>query len=304
MLYAPIVIFAFNRLDPLKRLVASLLENEEAKESNLFVFVDGPRQSKIDEKEKVLSVRKYVTTITGFKTVNYRFHDENKGLANSIIAGTSEIINQYNRVIVLEDDLVVSKSFLRYMNEMLCLYENDSRIMQISGYGCKLTKVNDYPYDIYMNERAHSWSWATWKNRWDSVDWNVKDFSQLLSSKELQRKFNRRGSDLFKMLSGYMTGKNNSWYIRFNYSMYKQKKYSIMPVKSLVRNDGFGDGATNCNNFNRYKIDFEKQHVGNFCIPAKIEPSEKLITNAVRYWSIPYRIYGKIMTFLGKFNIC
>ncbi len=77
-----------------------------------------------------------------------------------------------------------------------------------------------------------------------------------------------------------------------------------MPVKSLVRNDGFGDGATNCNNFNRYKIDFEKQHVGNFCIPAKIEPSEKLITNAVRYWSIPYRIYGKIMTFLGKFNIC
>ena len=299
--YAPIIIFAFNRLNSLKRTVSSLLENEEAKDSDLFIFVDGPRKSKNEEKKQVAAVQDFVKTISGFKSLTFKFAQENKGLAKSIIEGTTDVINEYNQVIVLEDDLVVSKSFLKFMNKMLKLYENDERVMQISGFGCKLTNLKNYPYDIYMNERAHSWSWATWKNRWDSVDWSVEDFETLKKSKKMQKSFNKRGSDLFKMLKGYMTGMNNSWFIRFNYSMFKQKRYSIMPVRSLVRNDGFGEDATNCKNYNRYKIDFESIHKNDFKVPNKIEPCERLIRNSVRYWSIPYRIYGKIMTFLTRF---
>ena len=203
-------------------------------------------------------------------------------------------------MIVVEDDLYVSRSFLHFMNEMLNKYEEDERIMQVSGYGCKLTRIGDYPYDAYINERAHSWSWGTWKNRWDTIDWNVSDFKELSSSKILQRKFNKRGSDLYGMLKGYMQHKNNSWYIRFNYSMYKQNRYSIMPIKSLVRNDGFGGDATNCKSYNRYKVDFEIEHKGKFFVPEYFEPCERIISNSVRYWQLPYRIYGKIMTLLTK----
>ena len=300
MTYSPIIIFAFNRLDVLKRTVTSLLQNKEASESVLYVFVDGSRKCKAGEEEKVRSVQEFVKSIVGFKSLHYTFSTENKGLANSVISGVSEIFKIYDKVIVVEDDLYVSRSFLRFMNEMLNKYETDKRIMQVSGYGSKLTRIRDYAYDAYINERAHSWSWGTWRDRWNAIDWEVSDFKELSSSKKLQKKFNKRGSDLYEMLKGYMEHRNNSWYIRFNYSMYKQNRYSIMPIKSLVRNDGFGGDATNCNSYNRYKIDFETEHQGEFYVPQYFEPCERIIANSVRYWQWPYRIYGKIITMLMK----
>jgi len=299
-IYAPIIIFAFNRLESLKVTVDSVLHNSEAAESDLFVFVDGARPHKEGEKEKVYAIQEYVKTISGFKSTHYYFSDRNKGLANSIISGTTKVINEYGKVIVLEDDLYVSNSFLHFMNEMLDKCQNDPRIMQVSGFGCKLTKVKSYPFDAYINERAHSWSWGTWKDRWETVDWDVMDYKELLASPKLQKAFNKRGSDLFGMLKGYMEHKNSSWYIRFNYSMYKQRRYSVMPVRSLVRNDGFGEYGTHCNSFNRFKIDFEKQHIGEFNYPEIFEPCERIIKNSVRYWQIPYRIYGKLRTILSR----
>ena len=297
---APIIVFAFNRLDTLKNTINSLLQNEEAKLSDLFVFVDGPRENKQGEKEKVKAVQEYVKNIIGFKSLHYNFSSKNKGLANSIINGTTEIINQYYKVIVIEDDLYVSTSFLHFMNQMLNLYEHDKRIMQISGYGSLLKNINHYPFDAYINERAQSWTWATWKDRWDTIDWDVKDFIQLKSSKRRRHAFCKRGSDLYGMLKKCIEWKNNSWYIRFNYAMFKQKRYAICPIRSLVRNDGFIAESTHCNTYNRYKIDFEEYHYGNFNVPNQLDTDEKIMSEAVKYWSIKYRIYGKIRTFLMR----
>lgn len=299
-MFAPIIIFAFNRLEVLKNAVSSLLQNKEAADCDLFIFVDGARENKRGEAEKVCAVQEYVKTIEGFKCVHYTFSEVNKGLAKSIIGGVSEILYKYGKAIVVEDDLYLSRSFLRFMNDMLNKYESDERIMQVSGYGCKLTRLGDYPYDAYINERAQCWSWATWKNRWDTVDWNVTDYETLSASPKLQKAFNQRGSDLFGMLKGCMEHKVDSWYIRFHYSMYKQCRYSITPVKSLVRNDGFGEEATHCKSYNRYKVDFEIEHLGEFRIPDHFEPCERIIINSVRYWKMLYRIYGKIATHLMR----
>lgn len=300
MNYAPIIIFAFNRLDSLKQTVESLLRNNEAKDSDLYVFVDGARKDHDGEEGKVHAVREYVKGLVGFRNITWKFSDINKGLAESVISGTTEVIHKYGKVIVVEDDLYVSGSFLRYMNEMLDRCESDSRIMQVSGYSSKLKRPCDYTWDVYLSERAHSWSWGTWRDRWNTIDWQVKDFPQLKENRKMQHAFCKRGSDLYGMLSDYMAGKNNSWYIRFNYSMYKQKRYSICPIRSLVRNDGFTAEATHCNTYNRYKIDFEEWHDGIFSLPSYIEPNEQLMCDAVRYWSLQYRIYGKLRTYLMK----
>lgn len=303
MNYAPIIIFAFNRLEPLKATVASVLRNTEAAESDLYVFVDGARPNKEGEAEKVKAVQDYVRTISGFKSVTFSFSDANKGLGPSIIAGVTEVINQYGRAIVLEDDLVIARGFLSYMNTMLDLFEKDKRVMQISGYSSELHLPKSYPWDIYMSGRAHSWSWATWMERWVTVDWEVKDFDQLANDAKAIKAFNTFGSDLFGMLKGWKERRNNSWYIRFNYAMHKQGQFCICPTKSLVRNDGFSAEATNCSTYNRYKIEFDAEHKGVFktpAIPEALEPNVKLMKHAVRYWSIPYRIYGKIMTILTK----
>ena len=299
---APIVVFAFNRVGTLQNTIESLKKNKEAKDSELFVFVDGPRINKVGEKEEVIAVQEYVKTISGFKNLQYKFSETNKGLAPSVISGTTEIINQYGKVIVIEDDLILSQSFLQYMNTMLDVYEKDNRIMQISGWGCKLTKHNGYPYDVYLNKRARSWSWGTWKNRWETVDWEVKDWHEFSTNRRKRIQFNKQGSDLFKMLKGYMTKKNCSWYIRFQYAMHKQNKFSIQPIRSLVINDGFGGNATNCKNYNRYKVDFELIHEGSFKTSSNLQHNSEIQTDAIRFNSIKYRLYGLFMTQFVKFK--
>lgn len=296
MQYAPIIIFAFNRVEALRSCVASLHENKESRESDLFVFVDGPRSRIKGEDEKVQAVREFAKTITHFKSITLRFSESNKGLANSIIGGVTEVLNKYDRVIVLEDDLYVAPSFLSFLNMMLEHYQNDGRIMQITGYSSIIRKNKWKERDFYLSGRAHSWSWGTWKDRWDTVDWTVADFDELAKDKARQKAFCKYGSDLYGMLEGWHSGRNNSWYIRFDYAMHKQGKYSIAPIRSLVRNDGFGPGATHTTVYNRYKIDFNTENYSNWRVPEKLEFDEELAKYAVRYWSIPYRVYGKIVT--------
>lgn len=297
---APIVVFAFNRPDELKATLEALKANAESNDSILYVYVDGPRQNKPDDIEKVQAVREIVKNVDGFGQVRHIFSEKNKGLANSVIKGTTEVLQEHGKAIVVEDDLFVSRSFLRYMNKMLDEFENDKRVMQISGYSTRLSIPEDYPYDVYLNIRAQSWSWATWYDRWMTVDWNVEDYAQLKADKKRQRLFCKGGSDLFGMLKGYMEGRNNSWYVRFCYSMHKQHKYTVCPVRSLVRNDGFTQGATHCNVYNRYKISFEETHSGEFVTAPEIQPDKAIQKDAIRYWSLRWRVAGKIMTIVRR----
>ncbi len=139
MTYSPIVVFGFNRPDALRNTVSSLLGNEEAGQSDLFIFVDGPRDGKPGEREKVEQVRSYVKSITGFKSLHYTFAEKNQGLAASIIHGVSEVIERYGRVIVLEDDLVLMPNFLNFMNQGLERYADENSIFSISGDAYKVT---------------------------------------------------------------------------------------------------------------------------------------------------------------------
>lgn len=295
---APVIVFGFNRPEVFGETIKALKNNSLAANTHLHIFIDGPRNDK--DVPKVAEVVKIANAVTGFKSVTVNASSANKGLAKSIIYGVTEIIEQYGKVIVVEDDLIVAPSFLTFMNQFLDKYEHDYRIFQISGFGVKIKSPKDYNYDIYMHIRAQSWTWGTWKDRWKTVDWEVSDFIKLSQDKKKQRDFNEGGSDLFGMLKGYMTGINNSWYIRFNYSMFKQQKYAIVPVKSLVLNEGFGAEATHCNTYNRYKVDFQREEKSFFTSPDTIEPDARLYQQAVKYWSIRYRIYGKIMTLLYK----
>lgn len=297
---SPIVVMAFNRPDVLKSTLSSLANNNLAKESDLYVFVDGPRDGKKGENGKVARVLEIAKAATGFKSIEVRESPANKGLAKSIIGAATEILNKYGKIILVEDDLYVSPSFLSFMNTMLTAYENDERIMQVTGYSSKINHAERYHSDFYLSGRAHSWSWGTWKNRWDTVDWEVKDYDELATNKAKQKAFCEYGSDLFGMLKGWHDGKNNSWYVRFDYAMHKQGRYCIAPIRSLVRNDGFGPDATHTLTYNRYKIDFNGDTITDWKIPEKLEFNKKLAKHAVRYWSIPYRIYGKLMGIIRK----
>lgn len=293
MQLVPIIVFAFNRPEALKNTIHSLLQNEEAKDSDLHVFVDGARSNKTGEKEKVQAVQDFVKEITGFKSIHYTFSENNKGLGNSIIQGVTQIINQYGKAIVLEDDLVFASNFLSYMNQGLERYEKEEKVFSICGYSNKVKVPKEYEYDAYFCTRSSSWGWGTWADRWNSVNWDLEDWDKYT---EMRKAFNKwGGSDCWKMLNDWKHGKNKSWAIRFCFAQFLQNKVSLFPTISKVKNDGFDGEGTNCKKWSRFKYEFDNTENKTFTFPVSPDINLDLFHSAMSYHSIAIRIWSKIM---------
>lgn len=244
---APIVLFTYNRFKHTKQTVEALQRNELAKGSELYVFCDGPKANATEEQRaKVYEVQEYVKTITGFKNVFIKVQKTNKGLANSVIAGVTEIIERFGKVIVVEDDIITHPFFLRFMNDCLETYQDRNDIFMIGGYNINIRIPKNYNEDVYVVHRSCTWGWATWKDRWKCADWCVSDYQSLVNNTSLQDIFNRGGKDMFPMLQMQMDGKIDSWGIRWDYSMFKHNALCVRPIKSLCDNSGLDGSGVHC----------------------------------------------------------
>ena len=294
--FSPIIVFAFNRLNSLKTCIAALRDNSESINSDLIVYVDGPRAHKEGEEAKVEAVREYVKGIIGFKSLTIHFSEQNLGLGSSVIAGVTEIINQYGRAIIVEDDLVVGKNFLSFMNQGLNYYENNPKVFSVCGY-TNIVKIPwDYSYDAYFCVRSSSWGWATWKDRWMTVDWELKDWRTVERN---AKAFNRwGGSDCWKMLRDWHDGKNMSWAIRFCYSQFTQGRMALFPIISHVDNEGFDGEGTNCKKWSRFKFSFDRTDNKDFSMPNRVVQIKSITKSALSYHTIPIRLFSKLMYWL------
>lgn len=241
---APIALFTYNRPEHTQRTVDALAANRTANECDLFIFCDGARN--VDDHEKVSKVRKFVREVTGFKSVTIISHETNSGLANSIIKGISHVLHSYDRIIVLEDDLVVSPFFLEYMNTCLTAYRKKENVFSIGGWSPpNLLKCSTADSVVFI-PRVCTWGWGTWKDRWESVDWDMVAYNEIVASKAMQKDFNRGGEDLFVMLKAQHEGHINSWGIRFAFSQFLQGKLTAFPIQSYVRNIGCDGSGVHC----------------------------------------------------------
>ena len=294
---APILVFTYKRLDTLKLAIASLQENKLASESELFIFSDAAKFEK--DKAQVSKIREYIKTITGFKNVHITEAPNNKGLAKSIIEGVSEVINQYDKVIVLEDDLVTSRNFLFYMNQGLDSYKDHPKIFSIAGF----STVKGLEASVFFTQRSSSWGWATWKDRWNQVDWEVKDYDVFLQDKSSRDKFYKVGSDLPGMLDEQMHGKINSWAIRWVYYQFRNGLYSVHPAQSKVINIGFStpEATHTKEKFSRFKTKLDVSDHFDFIFPQEIKTDDSILKQFAKPYSFIERIKYKIINTLFGF---
>lgn len=238
---SPIALFAFKRLDHLKITVDSLLKNKEAAQTPLIVFCDAPRNS--NEDVHVDAVRRYIETITGFKSIRKVFREKNLGLANSIIAGVTEVLNEFDTVIVVEDDLETSPYFLKYMNDALHLYKSDDRVASIHGY---VYPIKGLPETFFLRG-ADCWGWATWSDRWSLFQSDGAQLLKALENRKLLKRFNFNNAYPYdRMLKDQIEGKNDSWAIRWHATAFLNNQYTLYPGKSLVKNIGNDGSGTHC----------------------------------------------------------
>lgn len=239
---APILLFAYNRPRHLQRTVEALAQNPLAQDSELFVFADGARTE--DDREDVDLVRSYIHTIEGFKTVHRVERDRNYGLAANIIDGVTRVVNEYGRVIVLEDDLVTAPGFLQFMNDALDTYADEPRVGHIQAYD--FTQNSRLP-ETFLIKFTGSWGWATWQRAWQHFNPDGQYLLDELRRRHLTHRFDFNGKYGFtRMLRRQVEGKNNSWAIRWNASLFLQDILSLNVGRSLVQNEGFDGSGTHC----------------------------------------------------------
>jgi hypothetical protein len=243
-----IALFAYNRPNHLRQTMDALLRNPEAGKSTLYVFSDGAKS--IDDTQAVNAIRLYVSDLSGFAGVHLIQRGTNFGLARNIIEGVTHICDQHDRVIVLEDDLITSPHFLRYMNEALSMYELDDRVISIHGYG--LPTRGPMPESFFLRG-ADCWGWATWRRGWALFEPNGSLLLRELRTRKLTAQFDLDGTYPYtRMLEAQVAGKNDSWAIRWHASAFLQDRLSLHPGRSLVANIGNDGSGTHCSTTNRF----------------------------------------------------
>ena len=245
---APIIVFCYNRPEHLEQTLDALSRNELADQSTLYIYCDGHKEGASDEmRQKIADVRLVARKRQWCKEVHIVEAEKNKGLANSIIGGVTDVINKYGKVFVLEDDLVSSPHMLKFANKVLDFYEDYAGVFSISVNRPPLNKMEipeDYPYDVFACLRSYSTGWGTWKDRWEKVDWSMDEFDRCKQNLDMLRALSRLGDDFPPMMQMQEDGKIDSWAVRFGFAHFKHHAVAILPCRSYVTNIGFDGTGT------------------------------------------------------------
>ena len=261
---APIALFVYRRPQHTDRVLAALAENPDARHSDLYIFSDGPRDAAAAA--DVQAVRRLCSEVKGFRSCTLIERPQNLGLARSIVAGVSQICGRYGKVIVLEDDIVASRAFLRFMNDALSFYQNTDEVISVSAY---LLPLRTRMPETFFLRHPDCWGWGTWQRGWALFEPDGSKLLQGLISQGLLERFDYYGAYPYaQMLRDQIAGRNDSWAIRWYASGLLHDKLTLYAGRSLVLNIGTDGSGTHCGESSAYDAPLEDGHIAVGAIPS------------------------------------
>ena len=249
---APIVLFVYNRPWHTEQTLNALKLNNLANESVLYIYCDGPKADTTeDDLKKIEAVRDLVKQKQWCKEVHIIERTKNVGLAANIIEGVTNVVEKHGSVIVLEDDIVTSVGFLKFMNDALNLYQENKEVMHISGF--MYPHKEKLPETFFFNVPL-CWGWATWKDSWKHFNNDSISLWNKLNIQEAFIEFDKFGGDyLSSQLAHNVSGRLNTWFIKWHASVFLKKGYTLYPSTSLVDNIGFDNSGEHKGSSKYYK---------------------------------------------------
>ena len=275
---APIILFTYNRPEHTRLTLEYLTKCELADQSKLYVFCDGPKATASDQTvNKILEVRKVLNAKQWTKEIEIIVAEKNKGLYRNVTEGVSHVINLHGKCICIEDDLMISTGFLKFMNEALTKYESNDIVKQVSGFLFPIE--TEKKQTSFFMSMSNTIGWGTWKRAWDEVDFDAKGYEKLRTDSDQRKKFNLDGTyNYFKMLERQMSDEGyGSWGIIFWWMVFKTKGIVAYPDYSLIQHNDFdhsGQHASDDTYYNHEVWD-EAYEVKHF--------SEQLIHNSTYF---------------------
>ena len=249
---APIVVFSYNRPDHLRRTLEALAKNDLADQSVLYIYCDGAKPDASDEQEeRIAKNREVARRVKGFKELHVVEREKNVGLKNNIVGAVTEIVNRYGRIITLEDDVVSSVGFLKYMNDALEVYKDKDKVMHVSAYMYPHNK--HLPDTFFFPVPYPGGGWATWQRAWQYFNDNTEELYAYWKDKwEL---FDVLGGDYLSVqLKRNLDGTMNTWFVKWHAVLLQKGALALYPGHSLTNNIGFDEDATHCYTTNKFDV--------------------------------------------------
>ena len=245
---APIGLSVYSRLEHIKKTIDALQHNKLASETILYIFSDAPQRG---DEEKVDAVRKYLRTISGFKEINLLERTSNSRTQNNR-NGIRMLLNEYGRMIFLEEDIVTAPKFLEFMNQTLNFYQSDQRIVSITGYSPPFKPPAYYKKDIYLSLRFSGWGFGIWKDRYDRIKMNIEGYEEFLKDKAAVIRFRRGGEDLLYLLKHEAEGLIDALDVKIMFHQFQNNLYTVAPTVSVVQNIGHDGTGVHCGKTDKF----------------------------------------------------
>ena len=275
---APVILFTYNRPHHTRRVLQALEQAELAQDSEVFIYSDGAKNAhSIDAVNKVRAI---IAEPWNFKSVTIIERSRNMGLAQNVISGVRDIISKYGKVIVLEDDLEIAKVGLRYFNDALDAYQDEEKVMEISGYMYPVQNADKLPETFFFRV-ANSWGWATWERAWKLYNEDINALIADFDRDKIKRFSIDHSENFWKQVKEYKAGKINSWAIRWYLTLFNNDGLALYPRQSMIQNMGTDGSGTHSDADNAYHVKLATQTVNYF--PKEIEENKEAY-EAIKYF--------------------
>jgi len=279
-LTAPVVISVYDRLSHLMRCVESLVVYNIAEKTVLHIFSDAPARE--EHRSRIEEVRSYINTISGFKEVVPHFRPMNMGAHGSILSAFKEVFESSERLIFLEDDIIVSPHFLRYMNEGLEVYQDDPQMLAICAYRLPFKMPVWYRKDVFLGRRYSPWGVGLWREKFNAVDFAWRDrFKELQTDKILMEKSRAVGGDYIHLVEADSKKDIEAMDVRICHHQIVNNQFCLFPRISLSTNIGFDGSGMHCNTTERFDAALDTRVGYSLKLPKKIKES-RLISERFR----------------------
>lgn len=250
-MYSPVVLFTYKRPVHTKMVLEALSNCDLKEHTDVIIYADGLKSTATDkDKEDIEKTRQVLLDYQSnhtFKSLELHLSDQNNGIAYSVKKGAKEQLDNYGKVIIMEDDIVPQKGFLKYMNEALDKYESQNKVWGISGYAFPLQNEKEVQEETFFLPVNCSWGWATWKSRWERADLNVSSIFEKFEKNNVQREnYNFGNYYYYEILEVLRDKKSDVWDALFQASMFLENGVFLYPKRSLAKNIGFDSTGTHC----------------------------------------------------------
>lgn len=265
------LVFTYHRSEHTKRVLDGLAKNDILPEK-LFVFQDGIKDTtNYDEWKKVNDIIKNID----WCDAEIHVFENNVGLSKRITSGIHYVFQRYDAIIVLEDDCVPEKQFMRFMINALNSYKNEEKVYSVSGYAWNIDLIRKGDMDAYFNGKCCSWGWGTWKEKWKEYKEDYRILTRIKNNPEAKNRLAIWGSNMESMLIGNITGKCDSWAVFWGLKIIEKGGYCLSPYRSLVHNIGFDGSGVHKTQLKTNNIVLEAEFKNSFLLPKIIKSSKE-----------------------------